>query len=436
MIFRLIKNLNENLISGITSDLFQLETNMYDYDQLIKNYDEPPYKMPEGGYVQAEIDIVSPREYFEYCAKMFGKTFDYFYKWKVEDEGYKVNLLIDLLNSGTKLYMPMIDFTERRQEGLHRAAAAAEIKGWDTKCVPVLFLDHANTKSKDPKEREKYINTLFSTEFNKLAEVSRVPIYQNKTNKNIYAIYYGWSDDIFYIKKDEWNSDLYDEDWQDVSISNLGEIIKKEDFANVIDYFINTLDINISSYITEVVKKYSNIRKLDSIISENMPNRNTLILDQKIFDLISAIDNADDNFEEPLTKIETVYVQLKSYYNLNNKKVIPNYLFEERIFPDLRELIFNNTEYDLNSNFNNNYYPSLEKIILGDNIEFSGKLEYSILLCTNGRGLLNIEVNKNSNTYKNIIKFYNNWSKENHIDIDQEMQEYFEEDFGIKFIIK
>lgn len=85
---------------------------------------------------------MTPTEYYQECAtKIFNSTVE---KLKKERGEYD-RPIIDKLHTVVKVYkkklcMPMINYADKGQEGLHRMLAIAEMFGWDHK-VPVLVVE-------------------------------------------------------------------------------------------------------------------------------------------------------------------------------------------------------------------------------------------------------------------------------------------------------
>ena len=97
--------------------------------------------------LKGEIIMMSPDEYYEECAK---------YCWpgrnltvqQLKDERARDITTLNKLKTVLKYYkrklcMPMINYTDPGQEGLHRMYVIGELYGWDFK-VPVLKVTHAD----------------------------------------------------------------------------------------------------------------------------------------------------------------------------------------------------------------------------------------------------------------------------------------------------
>ena len=87
--------------------------------------------------MSAKVVNMSPVDYFKYCAKIQGTTYEqqFSYLRKVV-----VDKLIGLMDSGVKMDMPYLNFIkgETSQEGRHRAKAAMDL---GINSIPVLIID-------------------------------------------------------------------------------------------------------------------------------------------------------------------------------------------------------------------------------------------------------------------------------------------------------
>jgi hypothetical protein len=134
MKFYIKKLLRESLLNEI-KNVFKGVTNIPDYDKLKDGkYDELPGKYSN---MSARVVNMSPEQYFKYCAKIQGTTYEqqFSYLRKVV-----VDKLIGLMDSGVKMDMPYLNFIkgEASQEGRHRAKAAMDL---GINSIPVLVID-------------------------------------------------------------------------------------------------------------------------------------------------------------------------------------------------------------------------------------------------------------------------------------------------------
>lgn len=134
MKFYIKKLLRESLLNE-TENVFKGITNIPDYDKLKDGrYDELPSKYSN---MSARVVNMSPADYFKYCAKIQGTTYEqqFSYLRKVV-----VDKLIGLMDGGVKMDMPYLNFIkgETSQEGRHRAKAAMDL---GINSIPVLIID-------------------------------------------------------------------------------------------------------------------------------------------------------------------------------------------------------------------------------------------------------------------------------------------------------
>lgn len=107
-----------------------------------------------------EIIKMTPREYFERCAKdIFGTSVDHLIAGREADK-YTNNLLDRVLTEyKLKLCLPIINYANKGQEGLHRMLAIARNYGWD-KSVPVLVVKHFDEERAKQEADEKFVSHL------------------------------------------------------------------------------------------------------------------------------------------------------------------------------------------------------------------------------------------------------------------------------------
>lgn len=86
---------------------------------------------------EAKIVEMSPKEYLQRCATdIFDSTYERQIRAVVADAKHTYELA-DMMKSGTKMYMPSLDYNSKGQEGRHRAAAAI-LNGIER--MPVLII--------------------------------------------------------------------------------------------------------------------------------------------------------------------------------------------------------------------------------------------------------------------------------------------------------
>ena len=125
-----------------------------------------------------EIIKMTPREYFERCARdIFGTSVDHLIAGREADKRTN-NLLDRVLNEyKLKLCLPMINYADKGQEGLHRMLAIARNYGWD-KSVPVLVVDYFDKERAKQEQDKKFVLHLT----NKLYDAVRNAIQYHYSN--------------------------------------------------------------------------------------------------------------------------------------------------------------------------------------------------------------------------------------------------------------
>ena len=116
------------------------KTGMSYYDQLIPGHPENEY-MSKSKNLKGEIVEMSPNEYYAACAKdIFGHgDVEKLKEQRRQDQDS--SKLEEVLNKGESLDMPMINYANKGQEGLHRMMILGDKYGWDEK-FPVLKVDY------------------------------------------------------------------------------------------------------------------------------------------------------------------------------------------------------------------------------------------------------------------------------------------------------
>lgn len=115
------------------------------YDQF---FDPSEFKyLRDNKNLQGKVVMMTPEEYYEECAKYCwpGKniTPDSLKRQRSWDTDVIEKLKNVIFKYKRKLCMPMINYADPGQEGLHRMYVIGEIYGWDFK-VPVLQVRHAD----------------------------------------------------------------------------------------------------------------------------------------------------------------------------------------------------------------------------------------------------------------------------------------------------
>lgn len=98
----------------------------------------------------SSIKLLSPREYFEECAKIFDSTFEEQYH-QIKRESSVIKHLKDVIFKYRKKFpITVLNYPEKTQEGRHRMFTLGELFGWDKK-YPVLVIE----ETEDDKEYKK-----------------------------------------------------------------------------------------------------------------------------------------------------------------------------------------------------------------------------------------------------------------------------------------
>lgn len=110
------------------------------YDQFLRSSDIEYLRNKKN--LKGTIVKMTPKEYYQECAyKIFGTSVEKLKRERGVYDRHIIDKLHNVLNVyKRKLCMPMINYAEKGQEGLHRMLAIAELFGWDHK-VPVLVVD-------------------------------------------------------------------------------------------------------------------------------------------------------------------------------------------------------------------------------------------------------------------------------------------------------
>ena len=105
--------------------------------------------------LKGTIVEMSPAEYYEECAtNIFNCSVEKLKRERGEYDRPIINKLHNVLNVyKKKLCMPMINYADKGQEGLHRMLAIAELFGWHHK-VPVLVVDWYDSERAEREKQE------------------------------------------------------------------------------------------------------------------------------------------------------------------------------------------------------------------------------------------------------------------------------------------
>lgn len=103
------------------------------------DYLQEPEKTNKYFKTTSSIEMLSPKEYLEECAKIFDSTFENQYKQVKNDIDDMKHLRDVVLKYKKKFPITVLNYAENTQEGRHRMATLGELFGWDKK-YPVLII--------------------------------------------------------------------------------------------------------------------------------------------------------------------------------------------------------------------------------------------------------------------------------------------------------
>lgn len=133
------------------------KTGMSYYDNFIN---DPSY-MEKSKNLKAQIVNMTPKEYFEGCAKIFNSTVDKQISQTRADRQTIEHLMTVLKVYKKRFPITFLNYAQQSQEGRHRMLAAAQYCGWEVK-HPVMIITWA-----DQARHEK------DAELERVAEVSK-----------------------------------------------------------------------------------------------------------------------------------------------------------------------------------------------------------------------------------------------------------------------
>ena len=114
--------------------------------------DDPKYYEQRKGYT-ARIVEMTPEEYFQECAKIFGNSVENQKRQTAADKTTLDHLTQVITKYKKRFPIPFINIKDRTQEGRHRMYVLGELLGWDKK-FPVLIIQDINNIRVPGKEIE------------------------------------------------------------------------------------------------------------------------------------------------------------------------------------------------------------------------------------------------------------------------------------------
>lgn len=142
-------------VSG--KDIFDNRTHVPFYDDIFTD----PQHMKTKYNLVGEIKMMSPNQYYVDCAKYIfpNSTKSSLIASRRASERSLQEIRDIIFKYGKRVFLPYINYAEKKQEGLHRMMVAGDEFGWDTK-FPVLVINwYDENRAKedvDKKEKEKY----------------------------------------------------------------------------------------------------------------------------------------------------------------------------------------------------------------------------------------------------------------------------------------
>lgn len=107
--------------------------------------------------LEGHIEYMTPEEYYEACAKMFGSSVSSLKQQRQRDKD-SIEWLTNALESGRKFNLPYVNFAQSGQEGLHRMMVIANKYGWDEYTFPVLVVNYVDERRNEVEQAYKYLD--------------------------------------------------------------------------------------------------------------------------------------------------------------------------------------------------------------------------------------------------------------------------------------
>ena len=146
------------------------KTGMSFYDEFVTN----PSYMEKQKNLKAEIQYMTPLEYFYGCASIFNSTADKQLSQTGADKNTIEHLKAVINEYGKQFPVTILNFAQNTQEGRHRMYVAGELFGWQEK-FPVMVIDFADKEKAKADEDRKNKEGIY----NKLSSVSRNSLQYN-----------------------------------------------------------------------------------------------------------------------------------------------------------------------------------------------------------------------------------------------------------------
>lgn len=135
---------------------FSLKNTGFPYYNQFFDPEDAKYLREKKGLV-GRIEWMSPEEYLEECAKIFGSTYQA--QFKQGSEQQSIDGIEEVYQMGKKIWLPYLNRTvDWGQEGRHRAVWAIM---HDIEKIPVLVVDYESPEAKRKFERKELLDKLF-----------------------------------------------------------------------------------------------------------------------------------------------------------------------------------------------------------------------------------------------------------------------------------
>ena len=119
-------------------------------------FTDPDY-MEEYKNLKHFISYMTPKEYFEECAKIFNSTINNQINQTKADKQNIAHLKEVLLKWKKTFPITFLNYAEDTQEGRHRMYVVGELLGWDKK-FPVMIVDWADKEKQEEEKRAQLQN--------------------------------------------------------------------------------------------------------------------------------------------------------------------------------------------------------------------------------------------------------------------------------------
>lgn len=138
----------ENISDNKYIDVTKSEMSYY------QDYLDDPEETNRYHKTSSKIIEMTPREYFEECAKIFDSTFEKQYRQIELDSQVIDKLKTVILNLKKKFPIVVLNYAEHTQEGRHRMFTLGELFGWDDYKYPVLIIEETKEGALYKKENK------------------------------------------------------------------------------------------------------------------------------------------------------------------------------------------------------------------------------------------------------------------------------------------